>query len=46
MELDEEVGCDIIGSLGAGKGNLHGVEVPNAPQHGQVHRANLPIEAL
>ena len=46
VELGGEVGRDVLGSLGAGKGNLHGVEVPNGPRHGQVHRADLPDEAL
>ena len=34
VEPGGEVGRGVLGSLGAGKGNLHGVEVPNAPQNG------------
>ena len=41
VELGRDVGRGVLGSSGAGKGNLHGVEVPNAPQNGQVHRLDL-----
>ena len=39
VEIVREVGCAILGSLGACKGNLHGIEVTNGPHQGQVYRA-------
>ena len=46
VETGGEVDCGVIGSLGAGKGSLHGIEVPGGPQHSQVHRADLDDEVL
>ena len=39
-----EVGCGVLGRLGVGKGNLHGIEVLVGPRHGQVNRAALAYE--
>ena len=46
METDGEVVCGVLGSSGAGKGDLHGIEFTNGPRHGQIHRAELANEAL
>ena len=46
VELGRDVGRGVLGSSGAGKGNLHGVEVTDGPRHGQVHRSDLPDEAF
>ena len=32
VEPSGEVGCGVLGSSGAGKSDLHGVEVPDAPR--------------
>ena len=46
VEPGGEVDCGVLGKLGAGKGNLHGVKVPDSPCHGQVHRAEIANEVL
>ena len=46
MEPVGEVGCGVHGRSGAGKGDLHGEEVPDATRYGQVHRVELVDEAL
>ena len=46
VEPGREVGHGILDSLGVGKCDLHGVDVPNAPQQRQVHREELADEAL
>ena len=46
MESGGEIGhCPFL-SLGVGEGNLHCVEVPDGPRHGEVHGAELADEAL
>ena len=46
MDLGREVGRGDLGRLGAGKRDLHDVEVSDVPWHDQVHRAELADEAL
>ena len=41
-----EVSRGVLGSLVPGKGDLHGVEVPDGPQYVQVDRSELSDEAL
>ena len=46
MESGGEIGHQAFCSSGVGKGNLHCVEVPNDPRHGEVHRSELAKESL